>query len=266
LIKAALFIGAGILLHRFGSIDEYDLGQNARHLAPIGLMMALGAWGLAGLPPFATFFGQLRIDEIGREQHLWWLPAITIFAEALTAAAVFRFTARVFFGFGNGKSTLTRGAPHLHADVETSGQHSRVPAFMWVPMAILILGAALIAIPLRRPADRFSKVFETASQYDEAVLHLKAPPAGSTPFQASVQTHHESDWWIPLAVALVAIGSVWAALFPKSRESAMAEPVRAGLSKSLVVLRRFQSGRVGDYVAWFALGIAAYGGMLLLLR
>jgi len=266
LIKAALFIGAGILLHRFGSVDEYDLAQSARRLAPIGVLMALGACGLAGLPPFATFFGQLRIDEIGREQHLLWLPAITIFAEALIAAAVFRFTARAFFGFGHGKSMLTRGAPHLHTDVETSGEHWRVPAFMWAPMAALILGAALIAIPLRGPAGHFAKAFETAPAYDAAVLNLNAPAVGSTPFQAFGRTYHGSNWWIPLAVALVAIGLVWAALFPKSRESVIAKPVSAGLSKSLIVLRMFQSGRMGDYVTWFALGIAAYGGMLLLLR
>ncbi|MGH9563014.1 MAG: complex I subunit 5 family protein, partial [Terracidiphilus sp.] len=81
LIKAALFIGAGILLHRFGSIDEYDLQRNAIRLAPIGVMMAFGAWGLAGLPPFATFFGEMRIDQIGSDQHLIWLPAITVCVE-----------------------------------------------------------------------------------------------------------------------------------------------------------------------------------------
>ncbi len=267
LIKAALFIGAGILLHRFESMDEYDLqGKPARRLAPIGVLMVLGAWGLAGLPPFATFFGQLRIDEISSQQHLDWLPAITIFAEAFTAAAVLRFTARVFFGMGHGKSSVADGAPHLHTQVETGGRHSSVPAFMWVPMAVLILGAALVAIPLRGPAERASSHFESAPLYDASVLQIKAPPTAFHPYDQPLHRRHESDWWIPLAVALVSIAAVWGSLFPKSPSAIFARPVGIGLSKAVAELRGFQSGRVGDYVAWFAFGVAAYGGLLFLFR
>lgn len=267
LIKAALFIGAGILLHRFESMDEYDLqGKPTRRLAPIGVLMVFGAWGLAGLPPFATFFGQLRINQVSGQQHLTWLPAVTIFAEAFTAAAVLRFTARVFFGIGRGKSVVAEGAPHLQSHVETGGRHSFVPAFMWVPMAVLILGSALVAIPLRGPAERAASRFESAPLYDAAVLQIKALPAVSRPYEQPLREHAESDWWIPLAVVLVTIGMVWGALFPKSRKIAFAKPVGIGLSKAVAELRGFQSGRVGDYVAWFAFGIAAYGGLLLLFR
>ncbi len=268
LIKAALFIGAGILLHRFGSLDEYDLQRSiAKRLAPIGVLMVLGAWGLAGLPPFATFFGEMRIDEIGSQQHLTWLPAITIFAEALTAAAVLRFTARVFFGVGRqGKSMVSAGAPHLHTDAETSGQHSRVPAFMWVPMAALIIGAALIAVPLRGPVETAAKHFESAPLYDAAVLRINAQTAAPRPYDRPFEAHGESEWWIPLLVALATLGAAAASLFPKSPRTAFARPIGAVLSKTVLELRRFQSGRVGDYVAWFAFGIAAYGSLLLLLH
>lgn len=265
LVKAALFIGAGILLHRYRSIDEYDLGRSATQLAPIGVLMALGAWGLAGLPPFATFFGQMRIDEIGSEQHLYWLPVITIIAEVLTAAAVLRFTGRVFFGLGRGKSMASHGAPHLHTDVETGGKHSTVPAFMWAPMAVLVVGAALIALPLRGPAEHVSKTFESAPAYESAVLRMNIKPTVPLPYQ-SAQAEHESDWWIPLTVFLLTAGAVWAALFPKSRGTRLARPAGVAISRALLTIREFQSGRVGDYVAWFAFGIAAYGGMLLLLR
>lgn len=77
---------------------------------------------------------------------------------------------------------------------------------------------------------------------------------------------HESDWWIPLAVGLLAFGAAGAALFPKSRGTRLAKPAGLAISRVLLALRDFQSGRVGDYVAWFAFGIAAYGGMLLLIR
>ncbi|MGH9688761.1 MAG: complex I subunit 5 family protein [Candidatus Acidiferrales bacterium] len=266
LIKAALFIGAGVLLHRFGSVDEYDLRKNRVQLLPIGALMALGAWGLAGLPPFATFFGQIRIDEVSGQQHLTWLPVITIVAEALTAAAVLRFTARVFFGLGRGRSIITRGAAHLHTEVETAGQHSSVPAFMWAPMALLIIGAAVIAIPLRGLVERYAVQFEAASRYDAAVLQVSGPAIVPWPYEQSLRRSVGLSWWIPLAIALVMIGAAWASLFLKSPKSVFTKSIAAAFSKALFVLRKFQSGRVDDYVAWFAFGIAAYGGMLLLIR
>lgn len=265
-IKAALFIGAGVLLHRFGSVDEYDLRRNRVQLLPIGTLMAVGAWGLAGLPPFATFFGQIRIDEVGAQQHLTWLPAITIVAEALTAAAVLRFTARVFFGLGRGRSIITRGAAHLHTEVETAGQHSSVPAFMWAPMALLIIGAALIAIPLRGPVERYAVQFEAPSRYDAAVLQVNGPVVIPRPYEQPLHLPVGLNWWIPLAVALITIGTAGASLFPKPPKSVFTKSITAAFSRALCVLRKFQSGRVDDYVAWFAFGIAAYGGMLLLIR
>ena len=69
LIKASMFIGAGILLHRFGSVDEYDIGKLKRQITPIGLMMVVGAWGLAGLPPFSTYLGEEQMDRIASAEH-----------------------------------------------------------------------------------------------------------------------------------------------------------------------------------------------------
>src|SRR5205807_3189385 len=55
LTKAALFMCVGVLLHRFATIDEYDLHGCGRELPVLGVMMAIGALMLAALPPFTTF-------------------------------------------------------------------------------------------------------------------------------------------------------------------------------------------------------------------
>lgn len=56
-------------------------------------------------------------------------------------------------------------------------------------------------------------------------------------------------------------------LFPNSRVASLSKGFAIAASAPLKLLRSLQSGRVGDYVAWFAFGIAAYGAaMLLLLR
>ena len=99
-IKGTLFICAGILLHRFRSVDEFDLRGRGREIWPLAIIMLLGAWGLAGLPPFATFYGQSFIDHAAEEHPMKWLSIVTLCAEALTAGAVVRVTARVFLGWG----------------------------------------------------------------------------------------------------------------------------------------------------------------------
>ncbi len=262
MIKASLFIGAGILLHRFRSVDEYDLNGEARQILPIGVMMLIGAWGLADLPPFATFFGQKMIDRSSAALHFGWLFGISTFAEAFTAAAVLRFTARAFFGWGQGRAITARGAPHIHMEAETHGEHRRVPVFMWAPMAALLLGAALIAVPVRgrSMAERFAFEFESGHIYQAAVLdgrNENVPQAESEQLLLS---------WSQVAVVLAMLAIAAAALFPKSKKLKFAQPTGAALAKLVVPLRTLQSGRVGDYVAWFAFGIAAYGGMLLLMR
>ncbi len=266
LIKASLFIGAGILLHRFGSVDEYDTRRASLQLAPIGTMMLMGALGLAGLPPFATFFGEAAIDRSAHLQRADWLPVIFIFAEVMTAAAVLRFTARVFFNLGHGRSLASRGAPHIHMKVETKGTHSRVPFFMSLPMAGLLVAAMLVAFPLRRPAIRYAAQFESANVYESAVLRTQevpssAPSAPSLPGEIPFST-----WWTRVVVALLMFAIAGLGVFPfrrKSRESKLLDRL---VAHPLLCLRPLQSGRVGDYVAWLVFGIAACGGLLLLLR
>ena len=47
LTKGALFMCAGVLLHRFATIDEYDLHGRGRAIPVVGVMMAVGALLLA---------------------------------------------------------------------------------------------------------------------------------------------------------------------------------------------------------------------------
>jgi hypothetical protein len=55
-------------------------------------------------------------------------------------------------------------------------------------------------------------------------------------------------------------------IFPSPRKSHFSTWWEKTIALPLLRLRPLQSGRVGDYVAWLAFGIAAYGGMLLLLH
>src|SRR5207244_13337178 len=63
LVKAALFLGVGVLVHRLRSGDELQLRGKGRALPLVGVTFALGALVLAGLPPFAGFAGASMIER-----------------------------------------------------------------------------------------------------------------------------------------------------------------------------------------------------------
>src|SRR5207244_3126298 len=56
--KAALFACAGILLSRYGTVDEHELFGKARGMATVSVLFLLAAFALAGLPPFGTGLGK----------------------------------------------------------------------------------------------------------------------------------------------------------------------------------------------------------------
>ncbi len=62
-VKGALFLGAGIVLHRLHSVNESWLHGRGKHLRITGVAFTLAAFGLADLPPFGTFLGKGWITD-----------------------------------------------------------------------------------------------------------------------------------------------------------------------------------------------------------
>ena len=54
LVKAALFLCVGVVLHRLGSVNETRLHGRGPGLRVTGVVFTLAALGLADLPVFAT--------------------------------------------------------------------------------------------------------------------------------------------------------------------------------------------------------------------
>jgi multicomponent Na+:H+ antiporter subunit D len=258
MIKGALFLGAGILLHRCGSVDEYDLRGSGGNLKPLAGILALGAFALAGMPPFATFYGQSQIHEAAAQLGLHWLSPVTIIAEALTAGAVLRFTGRVFVGWGKRREATSRGSPHIPMETETAGEHDTTPIFMWLPAAALLVLAALVPL-----SKSFSIATADAADHFEQpqlIAHVTLDAAIDThPIPMLPQAHFRAENIITLAAALFVAAIT---LFPQYLGKRINWLLSRGLIAFMKPLRSLQSGNVGDYVAWFAFGIAVYGGLL----
>ena len=255
-IKSSLFLSAGILLHRFCDVDEFALhgrGKRALWTAPI---VALGAAGLAGMPPSGTSMGDSMIHEAARSLGYDWITWISLTAAVLTSGAVFRFTGRVFFGWGPAEESEPGEAPPTKEASETSGPRGRTAAVMFVPAATLaIAGVTLGFLPQFDVAARRAAVrFTDRPAYAARVLNdVPEPPKGNAP-PAGMRAMH--------GLAAVSLAMLLAALdlFSKRFREAgaqLAVPMRA--------LRRLQSGHVGDYVTWVAAGIGAFGSALLFL-
>ncbi|WP_210569905.1 complex I subunit 5 family protein [Streptomyces sp. GESEQ-4] len=233
-VKASLFACAGILLDRYGSVDEHALHGRARQLRGVAVLFATGAVALAGLPPFGTAFGKAVTEEaVGGP-----LTVLYVVATALTAGAVLRVGARVFLGLGP--------HPEEHAGYETTGSGeepetgqrlSRIPDTMTAVPALLLAGALTVGV---------------APGFGDVVAHA-VNEAGSGGAHVSVH-------WTPVGVLLGLLSTLLAAglaAVAVTRPGLLAAPEWA------LPLRRLQSGHVGDYVAWMLVGAALLAALAL---
>jgi multicomponent Na+:H+ antiporter subunit D len=266
LVKAALFLCVGIVLHRLRSVNETWLHGRGRHLRVTGVVFTLAAFGLADLPPFATFLGKGYIDESAWAHGLPWVLGVFLVCAVLTGGAVFRVAGGVFYGLGDPPSEDPQMAQMAAEETgETDSDRQRTPLTMIVPPVLLVACAAVIGLITRLgPAVQAAAVrFQDQAGYNATVL------AGAHVVHPVAPTAAESTG-ITLSDVLTGTGSVAGALvlaflalywrrLPVLRRGY--EP-GAGLTRPI---QRFQSGVLNDYVTWIVLGLACLGGALTLL-
>jgi multicomponent Na+:H+ antiporter subunit D len=258
LAKGSLFLGTGTLLHRFGSVDEFDLRGRGRALPVLGVVFAAGALVLASAPLMLTFFGKDLLDHGALDANYRWLPAVLALCGALTAAAVFRVTARVFLGWGRAEPATPgmeseEESQRQSAEEEGEAQKPRpfTPAILVVVPAVLML----LALVLGLVPDLIPSIERAAAHFHDHAAYATAVLTGHSPDYAPVPTSHvEPSAWI-YSSAAVLVGLVVAAF---NLRGGHVVPLRMA-----DVMRAAHSGHVGDYIAWWTLGITILGGLLL---
>jgi multicomponent Na+:H+ antiporter subunit D len=264
LTKAALFMLAGVLLHRFATIDEFDLHGRGRELPWVtGPLFALGGLLLAACPVFTTFAGKSLLDESSSGAGQGWLVAVFIAVSALTGGAVLRVAGRIFLGWGpsEGPDPLQAQAAREEGD-ELNEPRDHTPAPMLVVPAVLLgLALAVALIPGAVPGfERAAALFVDHGAYTSWVLR-------STPLALPhVPPSHISGEDILYGVLSVA-GALAAAavgLFGRPLREALPARLREPALASVHRLRRLHSGHIGDYIAWWSAGAAALGAACLL--
>jgi len=264
-VKGALFLGAGIVLHRLHSVNETWLHGRGRRLPVTGVIFTAAALGLADLPPFGTFLGKGWIEDSAAAP---WLTAILLVCGILVGGAVLRVAGGVFYGLGDPPGEEPRMAAEANEETgETDEARQRTPLPMLVPAAALTaLGLAAgvaamvpkVAAGLVAAAARFQDqpayiaTVLTGERVTRAVPLYPVSPADVT--VASVVTALCSV----LGAAALALTALYWRRLPLLRRGY--EP-GAGLT---VAVRRFQSGVINDYITWLIAGVATLGGLLAL--
>jgi len=266
LTKAALFMCAGILLHRFANVDEYDLHGRGREVPVAGVIMAVGALLLAACPPFTTFMGKSLLDAAasGRSGY-GWLVAVFIVISAVTGGSVLRVAARVFLGWGakEGPKHAIEQARAAEAESrETEGGNDHTPLVMMVVPAVLLLGVLVLGlIPGAVPAaERYAAQFADHRLYAAWVLHgARAALPILAPSHVSGSDYGYGAISTVGALAVAAVG-LFGYRLRGVRESRPATALTAAVWR----VRELHSGHIGDYIAWWSAGVSLIGGICLL--
>jgi multicomponent Na+:H+ antiporter subunit D len=263
LVKAALFLCTGIVLHRLGSVNETWLHGRGRPLRVTGVVFTLAGLGLADLPPFATFVGKGYIDDSAWTHGLPWVMGVFIVCTILTGGAVLRVAGGVFYGLGDAPSEDPEMAKMAAEETsETESGKQRTPLTMIIPAAVLVLAAIVIGLITRLgPAVQAAAIrFQDQAGYNATVLagaHIAHPVAIAAAEATGITA---SDVLTGAGSAIGAVILALVALYWR-RLPLLRRGYEPGVGLTTPV-QRFQSGVVNDYVTWIVLGLACLGGVL----
>ncbi|HVV14550.1 complex I subunit 5 family protein [Amycolatopsis sp.] len=251
--KGALFLLVGVLMDRYGNVDEDDLFGRAKGFRWEGALFSLAALVLCGLPPFGVAFGKDVTEHAAGEAGQAWLPVVFVLVSVVTGASVLRAGLRVYFGLGSPpREEDTEKTTGADEEPETPQRIRRTPVVM-LTAVVLLLASSMVVSLAGGVAGRAG-----AQEADRAgYLHDTLPvvPAGHA--EAAVPAGWTGTGLllafasVVAAVALAAI-ALWRPSWLRPAE------------RSIGVLHRVHSGHVGDYVAWLLAGVTVLGFLVLL--
>jgi multicomponent Na+:H+ antiporter subunit D len=184
----------------------------------------------------------------------------------LTGGAVLRVAGRVFLGWGASTHPDDRQAEEARAegrgpDEVTAGRDWTPPLMLIVPTTLLLAVLAIGLIPGAVPAiETAASHFHDHSAYLDWVLH------GTVKLAPSSTSHVETfDYLYAIGAVLGAVAVAALALFGNPLRSRTPDSLVRPVQVAVQGLRRLHSGHIGDYIAWWTAGAAAFGAISLLL-
>ena len=246
LVKGALFIVAGVLLATRASVDEIGLrGLGREGIWPAGLVLALGALLLGGLPFGITDEGFKLIDAGLTESGRGWVVYALALGAALTGGAILRATGRIFLGLGPDPGS-EEAAP-----TEDEKEKADRPFWLMAAPAFLLIALSLTPGELVRhyAATAIGPFFRPDGA---AILGLAAPHEAQAPTLFDAAPH---GWLMWVAVAC-SIGIAAYSLFRQDLPKFLGALSKRAFGPIFKALETLHSGLISDYVTWIAIGFA----------
>jgi multicomponent Na+:H+ antiporter subunit D len=262
-VKGALFLGAGIVLHRLRSVNETELHGRGRRLPLTGALFTAAALGLADLPPFGTFLGKGWIDDSAASV---WVTLVLLGCTVASAGSVLRVAGGVFYGLGDPPREDERMAAEANEETgETDTARQRTPLTMLIPVAAMVvagLATGIVGLVPRAAAALLSAAvrFQDQPAYFAAVLHGAATAHPVAPFPAASADVTLSSVVTGLVSTAGAAGVALAGLYWRRLPLLRRETEPGARGPGLA--DRFQSGVINDYITWTLVGLACLGAAL----
>ena len=267
-IKGALFLQSGVILDRYGSVDEFSLHGRGRDARTLGTAFLLSGVALAGAPPFALGLGKGIAEHGLSEANAPWLMALMIAVSAVTGGAVLRVGARIFLDVGSPPEGIeAEGMSGDEEHIEVSIGREHIPVSMMAPvLGLLAAGLVLGFLPeVGTAVNQAAARFMDRDGYVGAVLN--GGLVNSTSAYTTTAEHGTASWepegiWLGLLTVVLAVGVASFGVF----RHRIPERLRRGrllVRPPLEFLRHVHSGKVGDYVVWLLIGLGASWAVLL---
>jgi len=259
LLKSGLFLCVGVLLHRYGNIDELELYRKGRRSPALGFVMAIGALGLAGLPPFSIIEGKMLIEHSAEVNGFSWVYASIFLASMIASGTILRAVGRIFLGWGKRyEQYSSEENEQEQPQKETKGGWQLTPLAMILPIVILIATAGLIGLfpILKGTAELAARQFQNPINYVSQVLSSTSNNVSKItnipdPSGSSLQGYIGGLLSVGSAVVL-ALFSLFHDRLPIKLHPKVAHIIISPFGK----LKALQSGKVSDYIAWLMFGTA----------
>ena len=239
MVKACLFMAAGMLAAVLDSVDEFQLYGRARGRPVLACCFFAAGLCLAGFPIGVMGSAAETVEGAAKLMGDDWLGPIIIISSATTGGAVLRAGVRIFLGKGElpaGKSPLP----------DESERGDRPWLLMLVPALVLIFVNMAAGLPLERMARAAAGTFVHMPAW-EVLSGKQAYAAPVVPTEAS--SGGFSGW---LAVGIAVVIAAAQLFFAGLLKNRVLWPAHV----SIRALRVLHAGRVGDQIAWLTAGLA----------
>ncbi|PPK93413.1 multicomponent Na+:H+ antiporter subunit D [Kineococcus xinjiangensis] len=166
-IQTTLFCVEGLIERRTGTSRLDRISGLTHRSALLGVLFALPALSLAGIPPFSGFLAKLALLQAGSAVGSWVIVGLAVLVSLLTLYSMALIWGSAFWGSPSDVVPDEDPEDAVQVGVRTvpATMTAATAAVVLVGLAIPVLGGPLYALCLRAAADLLA-----AGPYVEAVL------------------------------------------------------------------------------------------------